>query len=246
MMFWRFASCMCLLLAGACAGGSETGNPAIPVGLSLRSSDPDAVALSSGAAGTVIDEAWVAFGPFDFVTGTACEQLDERGQMGPTLVVADLASPSVQITIDVQAQTYCGLVVPLERFTAELPDAAPGALADHSIVVRGTTAGGTPFAIEWPEQDELELAGEGEGDFEVREGDRLIFAFDVATWLDGVDLDAAAVDDDGVIRVGAGSNVAQLQAFEANVECSLRLYRDEDADGALDADDTTIASCIAD
>lgn len=232
--------------AGAgCAGGSETGNPAVPmpIGLSVRSSDETRVNVHTASDTVVIDQAWVAFGPFDFVRGERCAMLDEIGQTAPTLLVADLAAPGVEIEVRVEPRDYCGLVIPLERHTRMVPAGAPAELEDHSIVVRGTRMDGTPFELAWPEQEELDMGGI-DGLLPVREGDRLLFAFDVAVWMEGLDLDGATVSDDGVIRIDEANNSALLLVFEENVECSLELFLDVDGDGAVGADDELLAVCV--
>jgi hypothetical protein len=240
-----------LLALCACSnGGSETGNPSLPlrIGLNARSSDPEAVAVSTGTAGTVIAEAWVAFGEFAFLRDEQCALLGEYDIIGPTLGVVDLSRPDARITVEVAPASYCGLVVPLHTTTpsADLPDGAPGELAGHSIVLRGERADGTAFFLTHPEQDEIELAAE-DGAFEVAaEGARLLLSFDAAIWMQDVDLDLAEVGADEVIRVDATSNRILLDAFERNLECSLELYDDLDDDGAVSADDPLLARCAVD
>jgi hypothetical protein len=240
-----------LLALCACAdGGSETGNPALPmrIGLNARSSDPEAVAISTGTAGTVIAEAWVAFGEFAFLQGEQCASLGDYDVTGPTLDVVDLSRSDARITVEVSPASYCGLVVPLHTATpsAELPDGAPDELAGHSIVLRGERADGTAFVLTHPEQDEIELASEDDA-FEVAaEGARLLLSFDAAIWMQGVDLDLAELGADDVIRIDGTNNRALLDAFERNLECSLELYEDSDDDGAVGASDPLLARCAPD
>jgi hypothetical protein len=243
------ASCSCALaLLAACAGGSETGNPAVPtsIGLGVRSSDQAIVTLSSDGPGTVIHEAWVALGEVAFLGPDECARFGDLDVTGATLIAADLARAGVQITLEVTAQRYCGLVVPLQMRTAELPAGAPEDLADHSIVINGARADGTPFVLAHGEQDELELApSSGEIAIE-RGGPDLLLAFEVATWMRSVDLDGATVGGDGVIRIDAARNAALLDAFEINLECSLELYADVDANGVVAGGDLLLASCSPD
>lgn len=230
-----------------CAGGTETGNPVVSteIALQVHSTNPGAVAVSEGAGGAVVQQAWVSFGVFDFRPAGECENLSEiNTENSPSLVVADLAEPDTRITMELEANTYCGLIVPLEKETAELPAGAPPELADHSIVVRGERADGVPFTLAHPEQDELELDGVG-GDFDLTaEGEGLLLLFDVSDWMQGVDLPAAQLSPDNTIRIDARSNPALLQAFEINVECALELYRDSDADAVLDDDEPLLADCV--
>jgi hypothetical protein len=243
----RIARAALLVAAAGCAaGGSETGNPAVPMRIDLdaRSSDPDAVAVavSSGAAGTVIDEAWVAFGELAFLRGAECAMLGDYDVDGPTAHVADLARAGARLTVEVAEGDYCGLVVPLMSRTTDLPEDAPEELATHSIVLRGRRADGTPFLLTHPEQDELELAAR-ETAFAVDSGAAdLLLSFDVAVWMEDVDLDAAEIAD-GVIRIDAENNRTLLDAFERNLECSLELYADEDDDSTVSTPDPLLASC---
>ena len=237
------------LLLGSCAGGDEIGNPVAPVELKLGafSSDPMVVAIAEPAAvGSVIDQAWVSFGRFTFLSGSDCALLNDYSIEQPTLVVADLARPGTHIEAEVPVGSTCGIVVPLQAETDPLPGDAPAELATHSVVLRGERADGTPFLLTHPEQDELELLPEG-GKLEVREGDPpLLLAFDVATWMATVDLDAGEVGEDGVVHIDAEQNPPLLDAFEEAAECSLMLVSDLDADGEVDPDDPLLARCAPD
>lgn len=239
--FSLLVSCAGLL---GCAGGSETGNPAVPaeIGLGLRSSDPTAVAISSAADSTVIDEAWVSLGEIVFLPPGECELLDSYPHREATLIAADLAAPELSIEVEVRPRAYCGMVVTLENDTTDLSGDAPAELADHSIVLRGHRDDGVAFTLAFPEQDELELLAT-EASFEVRQGRGLLLAFDVATWMAGVDLYAAELEPDGSIRIDEQSNRPLLLVFEANIDCSLELFEDQNGSGALESGDARIARC---
>jgi hypothetical protein len=242
------ARALLLVLLCACdTGGSETGNPVVTrMGLGLRSGDPDVIDVgSSGAGGTVLQEAWLAFGEVTLLSEDECANLGEIDIFGPTLVAADLARGDTRIRLEVAAQAYCGLAVPLNLHSAadELPEDAPEGLADHSIVLRGMRADGTPFELMHAEQETLELAG----DFDVEpDGPALLLYFDVAQWMQGIDLDAAELGDDGVIHIDVEHNRALLDAYEVNLECSLELYSDVDEDGLPSDDDPVLARCFED
>jgi hypothetical protein len=237
----------CMLVIG-CAGGSETGNPGLltQIGLSVRSSEPSAVAVSNGAQSTVIDQAWVAFGQLRFLSPGQCGLLDSFPHMGPTLIAADLAAPEVRIKVPVKPGAYCGMVVPLENESQDLTGSAPGELSHHSIVVRGHRNDGVSFALMYPEQDELELqALAGTEGFDVAPDRNLFLVFDVAAWMSHVDLDSAELEDDGTIRIDATRNVRLRLSFEASIDCSLELFEDTNGSGALEAGDERIARCAA-
>ncbi len=230
-----------------CAGGSETGNPfrPIPIELQVRSTDPQAVAVSQGAGGTVIEQAWFSFGVIEFISDDACSDLDEIAvEVGESLVTADLAEQRTVVEIDIEAGVYCGVIVPLQRRTSELPEDAPTELVDHSVVLVGQTADGVSFTLAHPEQDELEIINQVAGPFDVGPSkDPLLLSFDVAILLKDVDLDSAELGPDGTIRIDERNNRALLDAFEYNLECALALYADTDDDGELDANDRLLATC---
>lgn len=101
----------------------------------------------------------------------------------------------------------------------------------------GTCGDGIPFVLRSDRSDELRLDAV-DGAFPIDATTHALFvAFDGAGLFAGVDLDAAAVGDDGVIRIEDGSNDALLSAFEANLDAATRLFDDDDGDGDLDADE---------
>ena len=234
------------LAAAACVGGSETGNPVLqtPIALSLHSSEPELVAVSRGAQGSVIDEAWVAFGQARFLGESECARFGDLDVVGDTLLVADLAEPGAVLSLPTQRGEHCGLLLPLEMDTAELPEGAPDELHEHSVLLRGERTDGTPFMLGYPEHDELELAME-DGALDPA-AQPLLLSFDVATWLRDVDLDAATLEDDGSIQIDADHNRALLDRFELNLACSLDLFADEDDDARLGQDEPRLARCAPD
>lgn len=238
------AACLC-----ACVGGTETGNPAVPVSIALgiRSSDPSVVALRGGSSSSVIDEAWVAFDDPLFLGKGKCGMVDDIAMRGPTLIAADLAAPDGRIDLEVEPGTSCGMWVPINGRTAkaDLPKGAPPELAMASIVLRGARADGTPFILEHDEQDELEVVAT-KGTFDVSElGPTLFLAFDVANLMMDVDLDSVDPDADGLIRInGTDTNMDLHEAFDKQLECSLELYQDEDGNGELDeGGDALVGRC---
>ncbi len=237
-----------LLTMLSCAGGSETGNPAVPtlLGLQVLSSNPEAVAVSQGAGGTVIEEAWFSFGPFNFLPEGFCEDMEFDNRSGPTSVVADLAREGTQIELELDSGVYCGAIVALEPITSVFPNAAPEELSDHSVVVKGESPDGVPFILAYPERDELEILSVA-GPFAVEASeDALLLVFDVSILMEGVALDTAELSPDGDIRIDAENNEQLLEAFEDNLECALELYGDADSDGMLGDDDMLLASCSED
>jgi hypothetical protein len=238
------------LLTGSLAcseGGSETGNPvATNMGLGLRSGDPEQVGIGSGSAGVVLEAAWLAIGEVTLLGEGECANLGEIDVFGRTAIAADLVRGDARFTLDVAARSYCGLALPLNLNNSDLPQGAPAALADHSIVLSGHRADGVRFELLHSEQDTIELAADA-GEFAIEaDGSGLLLSFDVAVWMEGLDFDAAEIGDDGVIHIDVSANRALLDAYEANLECSLELFADADDDGALGSGDPRLARCFED
>lgn len=218
---------------------TETGNPpfAAQMALTTDTSDPDTVALGSGVAPVVVQEAWVSIGDVRFVRASECDAPGETEIDIPGPIVAELAGEPSVIEFELGGADYCRVRVPLSRTRAPLPTGAPAEMLDHSLLVRGERADGTPFLLLSRIEREADVRSRGEP-FDLGEARRaVVLAFDVARWLTGVDLDGAEVGADGVIRIDERTNDAQLDAFEANVDAALRLFRDTDEDGALDAEE---------
>ena len=64
----------------------------------------------------------------------------------------------------------------------------------------------------------------------------------MARWLDGLDIAGGEHESDGSVRIDEDHNGPLLDAFEANVECSLELYRDADGDGSKSKGDDLLAT----
>lgn len=241
---------LALLACGLLAcetGGSETGNPvAAQMALGVRTEDPDLIGIRSGSGGAVLHEAWFAFGEVTFLGPSQCANLGDIDIVGPTMLAVDLAREDTPLEFELRAKHYCGLAVPLNLHSENLRGHAPAELADHSIVLLGERADGTAFELMHSEQDTLELAAEG-GQFAIeRDGPRLLLSFDVAQWMDGIDLDSAELGDDGVIHIDVENNRPLVDRFEANLECALQLYADDDGDDEVGATDTLLARCQPD
>jgi len=133
---------------------------------------------------------------------------------------------------------YCGLRVPLERAGGGgLPDGAPEELRDHSIVLSGELPerDGAPFLIASARRDTLELIAE-DGSFELGpDSARLLLAFDVAAWLEGVDLASAELDDDGRLLISDASHPELLELFERNLSGGIAVYLDPDGEGVIES-----------
>lgn len=223
------ALALAALGAAACTGGTETGNP---VTAELRmhghSSMPGDVAVTTSAGGAVVTGMWMR------VPGLA-------------MVDADCATP-VASTADMSAQDYaitslvelaiddapmCAVSLVLDPL-APAPANAPPELANHTVLVVGTLADGTPFAIRSARPGTLTVA-EVAGHFRVTAASPgLLLGFDVATWLRDLDLAGATPGGDGVIRVDTEHDPLRLAAFEAALARGAELFRDTNQNGEVD------------
>ena len=233
-----------LLLSGVLFGllsgcVTETGNPELDVQLRAgANSSRDRVAVSSLPTVTV-ESAWVILGDVRLVEGSACDTPDEieHTAEGPfeTNLLAEV--PEV-IHIPAVGTDYCRVRVRLDD--ANGLAAGPDGLDDHSVYLSGTRGDGLPFVIRSRSGFEVDLRSRGEPfSLEVGAAD-LLLAFDLGTWLDGVDLDGATPTD-GVVTVDEDHEPDLLDAFEDAVDAAMALLRDPGSDGQLDDDDELLA-----
>ena len=235
----RSLSVAALVLMAGCAA-TETGNPVAEQRLALTAvSSAPAVQLDAGdGAEIVVREAWVVLGDVRFIPGSDCDSGDDdEGRIdvpGPTVV--ELVAAPEPFVFDLEDRDYCRVRVPLER-ADEVPGAAPEALEDHAIVLLGSLADGTELEVRSRDKREAEVRSRTEpfrlGDAEAS----LLLAFDVGRWLDGLDLESAARDDDGRIVIDDDDNGELLDQLEENMREALELFRDLDDDGRLDDDE---------
>jgi hypothetical protein len=232
--------------------GTEVGNPVeeLRVSLLARSSSPEVVLGSTSDAGPgattdrlAIDELWISLGDARFVVDSDCNgNSGTRVLLGDPLI-ADLADGPKALAERLPEGRYCSARVSLERAVGAqdagaVADAgAPDALAGHSVLLRGHRADGVPFSIRSRDKPDFVLRSRGAViDLEGAQTS-LLLAFDVAAWLDRVDLAGAVPNADDAIVIEPGQEDARLRTFETNLRTSLRLFADGDADGMLSADE---------
>ena len=219
---------------------TETGNPPLAAKMALTSHSSDATAIAiAPATGPrfTVDAAWVVIGDIRFVRAAVCDLPGETEIDVPGPVVRDLAPAPFPIDFTIAGDDYCRVRVPIIRAQMSLPAGAPPELLDASVVVLGRRADGRTMLVRSRRMLEVDTRSRG-APFSLREAEpAVLLSFDVARWLAGVDIDAAAVGGDGRVVVDDSQNRAQLDAFEANVEAAVGLYRDRDLDSRLDADE---------
>jgi hypothetical protein len=216
---------------------TETGNPVTQQTLALeaRSSNDDVSSGASSSASIRVESAWIVLGDMRFVSSADCD----RGEgsrvdfKGP--IAIDLVEQSDDLELMLDATQYCRVRVKLDK--AKDVSGAPSELDDQSIVLQGTRADGTSFSVKSQRNFNLELRARGDAFSLAATRGSMILAFDLATWLDSVDLEGAAPDASGAIEVDDHNDKDRLDVFEDNVKRAMELYRDRDGNSKLDDDE---------
>lgn len=229
----------CVLALAGCSA-SETGNPVGGRTLQLLARSSDPVVGVGEDAELRVDAAWVVLDDIRFESAAQCDSGETREADIDGPIIVDLVQRPEPLPLALEDTAYCRVRVKQDR-AERVPNGAPEELEDASIVVTGTRRDGTPFVIRTRREREAELRSESEP-FELDAAtNALILAFDVGKWLEGVELDTAEPNDEGVIRIDDDNDDDRLERFEENVEAALELFRDRDEDGALDPDDDPLA-----
>jgi hypothetical protein len=231
---------------GACTG-TETGNPSFQgsLGYDAYTSVPNVVALpsalSAGESGvTYVETTWLVLGDVGFVSERDC-MADAASARAPGLGAGDHAGGQAAPTaFELPTGSYCGATLPMLP-SATPPPQGPASLAGHSMLIRGTLGDGRSFELRSALNAQVFMRASGTG-FELdaqRAG--VLIGFDVATWLDTLDLDHADADETGLVLVDATHNAERLGSFERQVPAGITLFSDTDRDGLLDADPQVLA-----
>lgn len=226
---------MLVLFAVACTTDlpkpiTETGNPERVMGVAASpvEAPPSAATVESAWAGLngtklILDEQYVGEHELEWET-------DE--------IVADLAAGPVDLRFRSPDAGYTTVVI-RPKDGRDGPSEAPDELEDATFVVEGTAADGTPFRVVSAYEEEIVLTRP----FELRHETRsLALGFDTNVWLEGLDLQGAEVDGDGVVQISSGRNPDLLRAFEANLAPSVSLVEDLDEDGEVGEGDPVLSA----
>jgi hypothetical protein len=235
-----YALSACLSLVVGCTG-TETGNPSFEGELAYDaySSEPAIAALREGEQGAVVTQAWLVLGDVTFIDNNHCGAPETAHAHADALGAGDHApKPAARTRFRLPIGEYCGLRLPLLRAKddAALPDGAPDELREHSIMLVGELPeqGGTPFAIESKLERTLFLTAD-HSSFELGPDDaRVLLGFDVAAWLDRVELSAQEPGDDGRVLVSDDSHPELLQRFEDNIAQGVDVFLDPDGAGRFE------------
>lgn len=240
-----------LVVLGGCGpqGGTDVGNGRT-VTLQLQAYEEAAFAGSQSittSGGTRIDAAWVAVDRLRFVPATDCEEAEtEIDVEGP--LVADLIGVGVlggAPQFPVAADTFCEVRVGFHELEAGTePASAPPELVGRSIRLEGAREDGTPFTVSSKLSERLELEASDDGGFSLPMGGNPLFiAFEIGRWVDALDL--ATLGPDPIV-VDEDDNPDRLAAFDDAVKDSIRLLRDGDEDGEIDAEEAGQGAELAD
>lgn len=213
---------------------TETGNPVAgqTLALTARSSSDDVATGSTEDAALSVSSAWIVLGDMRFIQSADCDSGSASRVDVDGPIAIDLVKKPDVLDLELAATRYCRVRVRLDK--AKDVAGAPSVLDDHSIVLEGERADGVSFSVRSRRNFDLELRARGDG-FSLGTGkEAMILAFDVATWLDGVDLESATPDSNGSIAVDDDSDRDRLDVFEDNVKQAMELFKDDNRDSKLD------------
>jgi len=230
--------------ASGCSSGTETGNPPFQAELSYTaySSEPESIGVRDPGSKAVVDSAWLDLDTVTLIGAGSCAAAMPAGSSVPGLGIGDHAAGQHNATrFSLSAGKYCALDLPFVLAPhAGIQGGVPQELEQHSIMLAGTLADGTPFTLLSAATPTVRLAADA-ASFEIsEEHPQTLITFDVATWLRGLDW-AGAARSGGVIHISSGENSALLAQFESNLARGVALYRDADGDGRLDANPERLA-----
>jgi hypothetical protein len=230
------------LLAFACTGGTETGNPPFTGALSYTgfSSEPERIGVQSTGRELSVRQAWLDLDSVSFSARGDCELTDDDALTLPGLGVGDHAAGVHVVThFEAAPARFCRIELPFVR--AEAPGSGPPEVTGNSLLLLGQLPDGTAVSIASQRAPVVELEAEAGGFRVDAEQSELLLAFDFAAWLDGVDLAGAERTADA-ISIDGDHNPSLLDAFERNLSRGVSLHRDRDGDGKLDVDSRAIAA----
>lgn len=238
-MKWR-ALGLGLWLLG-CAG-TETGNPSFDgtLGYAAYSSQPAQVALR-GDASVVVEAAWLVLGDVRFDRQERCGDAAAEHVDVPGLGAGDHAgSHAPASSVEFASGHYCTVSVALQ-LPATSPTGAPAELAGHSILISGTQQG-QPFRIASALAAPVTLRAAPADGFELDDAQPgVLLGFDLNAWLANLRWTDAPADGSGMTIIDATRAPDVLRTFEANVAQGVKLFRDRDGDGLLDAEPEELA-----
>jgi hypothetical protein len=208
--------------------GTETGNPRPPPGIELRfsaySNDFNRVAVGRHGDGLSLDRVFVALERFQLLPCSASgKSLD--------LSVGELQlteRPPPLLLAESEETDFCAASF---RLAPGVGDQA-AELSGRSAFVEGVRADGVPFQLASELDLTVDLASDTAAPFGSR---RLLLAFNFATWLNGVGVETASIEN-GTVSIDSLHQPDLLGAFNARAGLAAALYDDTDGNGQLAGD----------
>lgn len=230
-----------LLLTAAGCAGTETGNPSFEGELAYDaySSEPAVAALREGEQGAVVTQVWLDLGDVTFVDNNHCAAPEAATGHADGLGPGDHApNAGARTRFWLPIGEYCSVRLPLLRASDDddLPKGAPDALRGHSIVLEGELPerDGTPFLIASKLEHTFSLVAD-HASFELGpDTARVLLGFDVAAWLDGIELSAEEPDGDGRVVISEDSRPELLERFEGNLAQGVDVFFDPSGKGRFE------------
>lgn len=227
------AALLCAVSYSGCTG-TEIGNPqdsAVNLELVAYEAPPQGQALTL-RNGVTLDEAWLAFDEIRLRPSASCNGETRVDLQGPIVVELRSGTERPALRLVRAAARYCRVELRLGRLREATGD-APAALVGASVLIRGRRADGIPFEL----RDDLSETLRVEGDFSLTAANEaLVVGFDVGRWLLASSLDTAQVEGDR-ITIDREHNAALRDEIIGELRRAIDLYRDENRDGALQADE---------
>lgn len=242
----ELGAALALAVATLGCSGTDVGNGRTRLNLLGYEQPTRALTLASGVR---IDSLHAVVRRVRLQPGTLCDnddgEIDIERVLVSDLVGQGLLNPREQREWTLNSDTFCELRLDFHRLEAgePVPAGTPPELVDRTIRMQGVRQDGVPFVVESEISEELELEARN-GSFELPKLDSsIILAFELSSWVAALELDALGA---GPILVNKDSNAEQLQQFEDAVKLSMRLFRDDNGDDDLSADEHAPGDELAD
>ncbi|MDX2050913.1 MAG: hypothetical protein SFV15_00890 [Polyangiaceae bacterium] len=231
-----------VLAVGGCTG-TETGNPngQVELLLNARSSNLALVSLRETGGAVVVEQAWLTLDKVSLREGDNCikpERVVETTKIG----LGDHSGPdALKLSLNAPLGFYCQATADFTNGPGSRPLGAPEEVLNHSIVIVGRLADGTKLKIASNFEAQIRLDASAQP-IEIGADDAaILMEFDIATWLNGIDLATAEKDPIEGIVLSDTKNTAHLARFEGNVAPGVELFRDVARNGQVDPEDTKTA-----
>ena len=235
-----------LAIATSGCSGTDVGNGRTRLNLLGYEQPTRALTLASGVR---IDSLHVVVHRVRLQPGTLCDsddgEIDIESVLVSDLVGQGLLNSREQREWALNSDTFCELRLDFHRLEAgePVPAGTPPELVDRTIRMEGARQDGVSFVVESEMSEQLELQARN-GSFELSEIDSsLILGFDLSSWVAALQLETLGT---GPIMVNHDINAGQLSAFEEAVKLSMRLFRDDNGDDHLSADEHAPGEELAD